>query len=546
MKIKFFSIFHKGVDYWLAYLFFIVALVSRYIFQDKILFHWDSVQFALAIEKFNPALHQPQPPGYILFVALGKFLNLFLHNPTSSLIWLSTIFAALSAALLYLLATRMFNRPVGIITGIIYLTSPLAWLYGEIAFSYIVEFFFSILTIYLLFTFLQKKKFTWLILGTLSLSFALGIRQNAFIYLLPVYITVILLGRRNISLKQFLINIAVLIVSIGAWFIPLVFYSGGWQKYWQINTLITNYNLDRSIFGHNVNLSGKKALVFYSQNILKFSWAFLFLYSFPIILYLIYFLESISGKKLVDQYIAWRSRILIILSWLVPSLIISIVLVNYQPGNMFGFLAILMILSGLATLWLFGELGRLMTKIKFLAKFAHQKIAFLLLLIFLAISSGFNIYIFLKAPLKVLWGSIVYPQMYPAITSHQLMIKETVATLRQKFDPKKDIILFPVAYWTYSFRHFQYYLPEFDVYQLQTDDLVLKINPKLKYWHAKDSKTDFVEFVPRDQKRYSVLMVFPKQDFQRWWGFAPESEGVKYWETPSKIKIYYWENPEYK
>ena len=32
----------------------------------------DSQNFALALRDFNPALHQPHPPGYPIFVALGK------------------------------------------------------------------------------------------------------------------------------------------------------------------------------------------------------------------------------------------------------------------------------------------------------------------------------------------------------------------------------------------------------------------------------------------------------------------------------------------
>ena len=40
------------------------------------LYNWDAVQFALALREFDVAKHQPHPPGYLLYVGLGRLLNM--------------------------------------------------------------------------------------------------------------------------------------------------------------------------------------------------------------------------------------------------------------------------------------------------------------------------------------------------------------------------------------------------------------------------------------------------------------------------------------
>ena len=43
-------------------------------------FSIDNVNLALALEKFDPNNHQPQPPGYPFFVASGRLVNFFFHD----------------------------------------------------------------------------------------------------------------------------------------------------------------------------------------------------------------------------------------------------------------------------------------------------------------------------------------------------------------------------------------------------------------------------------------------------------------------------------
>jgi hypothetical protein len=56
----------------------------------------DSVNFALGLRDFDPARHRPHPPGYPIYMALGKASNLVLGEPRALAVW-GALFGALSA-----------------------------------------------------------------------------------------------------------------------------------------------------------------------------------------------------------------------------------------------------------------------------------------------------------------------------------------------------------------------------------------------------------------------------------------------------------------
>src|SRR5690349_396848 len=55
-------------------------ILSRWLVAPAYLYYFDSANFALALQEFNPALHQPQPPGYPLFVGLTRVIGLILQD----------------------------------------------------------------------------------------------------------------------------------------------------------------------------------------------------------------------------------------------------------------------------------------------------------------------------------------------------------------------------------------------------------------------------------------------------------------------------------
>jgi len=126
----------------------ILMVITRLPFTSKFLYEWDSVNFALAFEKYDILLHQPQPPGYILFVGLGKLLNQFFHDANLTMVFISIMFSLLTVIVLYFLGKQLFSRDVAIIGAILLIFSPIFWFYGEIATIYPAESFLAILIAY--------------------------------------------------------------------------------------------------------------------------------------------------------------------------------------------------------------------------------------------------------------------------------------------------------------------------------------------------------------------------------------------------------------
>ena len=77
------------------------------------LYNWDAVQFALALREFDVAKHQPHPPGYLLYVALGRLLNASLGDPTLAYVALAMLFSAATTFVVYWLARRLYDRVDG-------------------------------------------------------------------------------------------------------------------------------------------------------------------------------------------------------------------------------------------------------------------------------------------------------------------------------------------------------------------------------------------------------------------------------------------------
>src|SRR4030042_6644172 len=92
---------------------FFITVFTRVPFGSRLLYHWDSIQFALALKKYDITLHQPHPPGYFLYVMLGRLLNLLINDANTVFVSISLIFSGLAVAPLYTLWKRIFAKKKG-------------------------------------------------------------------------------------------------------------------------------------------------------------------------------------------------------------------------------------------------------------------------------------------------------------------------------------------------------------------------------------------------------------------------------------------------
>jgi 4-amino-4-deoxy-L-arabinose transferase-like glycosyltransferase len=229
---------------YLPLILFIITIITRIPFTSEFLYHSDSVHFTLALEEYNIKTHQPHPPGYFLYVMLGRLLNLFISDPNTLFISISIFFSGLTIVAIYYLTKEMFDTKTALIASAISITSPNIWFHGEVALTYIIEAFFSTVIAFFCWKIYKgdspKEDLTkYLYLSAIILAIAGGIRQNTTVFLLPLW----LFSIKRMPIKNIILSFIILGVVCLSWFIPMVQMTGGYDIYkeafrelWLFNT----------------------------------------------------------------------------------------------------------------------------------------------------------------------------------------------------------------------------------------------------------------------------------------------------------------------
>lgn len=199
------------------------ALYSPYLYE------WDSVQFALALDHFSLALHQPHPPGYPVYVFIGKVFNVFLSDKALALNSVSIVFGALSIIFTYLLAKEMFGWKAGFLAAILIAISPAHLLLSNVAMTDVVSTCLIVMSIYLLYTGLKNGPN--FLAGSLAASLAIGVRPQHVFFML-VLLGIFLFWKKEC--KTILVSSLLFIAGILAWMIPLLALNGGPSGYYAL------------------------------------------------------------------------------------------------------------------------------------------------------------------------------------------------------------------------------------------------------------------------------------------------------------------------
>ncbi|HEX9597262.1 MAG TPA: DUF2723 domain-containing protein, partial [Anaerolineales bacterium] len=206
----------------------LVAAVAatRWVFRSHYLYDLDSVNFALALDRFDPALSQPHPPGYYLYVVVGRLLRLFFEDANSSFVALSIAASCGMAVAVYVLTRKWYGHKAARYSGFLFVISPLSWFHGTVALTYIVEGFFSTLLGYLCWqTYTGERKS--LAPSAIILGLAVGFRQSSILFLGPLW----LLSACKADRRQIAIGVTVFCLTTLCWFVPMAIESGGLTQY---------------------------------------------------------------------------------------------------------------------------------------------------------------------------------------------------------------------------------------------------------------------------------------------------------------------------
>jgi Dolichyl-phosphate-mannose-protein mannosyltransferase len=293
----------------------------------------DNVNLALALEKFDPRIHQPQPPGYPFFVALAKSVNYFAHDAAKSFLIVSVSVSALCLVTAYLLAARMFSRTAGAVAALLLLVNPVFWYASLDPNGGPLRPFlglFSLLVAYCCWRCWNGEK-QFALWGAIALGIGSGFRPDLIAFLFPLWL---LSTRRGTKSWQAIgYGLVVLSVIVFVWVGALVVAMGGVSTFMSV---MFNYAVDQAkpesvVLGSSVMAwlrQMNRLVVWNGLAIVTWIWALPF-------------------------YLASRDRIRIGSSqgafffvWLVPGLIVQALIHVAAPGHTLYSVAAFCLLGG--------------------------------------------------------------------------------------------------------------------------------------------------------------------------------------------------------
>ncbi len=206
-------------------------LATRISFRSHYLYDIDSVNFALGMRRFDPRVYNPHPPGYFLYVLLGRAANLLFHDANAALVAISIAAGCGALYTIYALAYNWFGRSAAAFAGLTFAFSPLAWFHGTVALTYGVEQFFSALAGYFLWRVYSGAE-RFVVPAAIAVGLAAGFRPSFLLFLGPLLVFSFVFASGRLSAVKVFGGVAVFGLTLAAWFLPMVLASGGFHAYW--------------------------------------------------------------------------------------------------------------------------------------------------------------------------------------------------------------------------------------------------------------------------------------------------------------------------
>ncbi|HVT02759.1 MAG TPA: hypothetical protein VHL58_05210 [Thermoanaerobaculia bacterium] len=207
-----------------------LALVAtRFAALSRTLWDWDECLFVLGTRQFNPALHQPHPPGFPFYIALAKVFRLFMHDDFRALQRVNLIAASLLFPAAFRLGRELrLSFATAVLSAVTLCLMPNVVYFGGTAFSDVPSLTLVLAaSAFLLAGCRSSRAF---LTGTLLLALAMAIRpQCLVIALVPGLLATLARWKRKRRdiVVALLIGVTVLGVSYGL----CVRAAGGWKSY---------------------------------------------------------------------------------------------------------------------------------------------------------------------------------------------------------------------------------------------------------------------------------------------------------------------------
>ena len=445
---------------WEPLLLAAAVALSRLAFRTHELYDLDSVNFALGVARFDPRVHQPHPPGYFLYVEIGRLLNFFTHDANLALVILSAAASCGTILLIYFLALEWFGLSAARFASAVFFFSPLGWFHGTVALTYGVEAFFSALVGYLCWRMARDRPDLAVAAGVV-LGISAGIRPSSLLFLGPLY----LYSMRELTLRRRVAGVIALALTLVAWSVPMLYLSGGFHAYWgALTSLWRVVPSKETVFNSSPATSIARACFVVFVGMLTFGTALLIL---P--------LPLLSNTEADPK----KRNFTIV--WVTPALCFF-TLVFFKFINS-GYL-LLLIAPGCAWLGLWISTW-------YIASRRHRPWKLALVAVCLAV----NVLIYLQSPFYF---------SYRAVRRFEKLLDGVRSALPQMCAPNDTLVVAFDSHFL-GYRHAGYYLPDYLV--VQYPEVQLNQGPRSFAMHGRD--TFLLETLPLSNYQRFVLFPLP-------------------------------------
>ena len=176
----------------------LLVWLTRAPFRAERLSGWDPVNFALALDRWELALHQPHPPGYLGYVVLGRLARLVTGDANAALLLVGAAATVAATIVFWKLAAAIGVAPAPRCAGTVaFLLSPLVWFYSSVAEVYALEMLCALLVAAACLRVLRHEPLLWP--SALAFAACAFVKPPTAIMLLPLA-AVVPAGRRLASL----------------------------------------------------------------------------------------------------------------------------------------------------------------------------------------------------------------------------------------------------------------------------------------------------------------------------------------------------------
>jgi hypothetical protein len=440
----------------------LLTIASRFPYRARMLYNWDAVQFALALQEYDVVKHQPHPPGYVLYVGLGRIVNAWARDPAAAYVILAVLFSGLTTFVVYFLARAVYERATALTAAALLAVSPLFWFYGSVGLTYAGEALFASTVAYFSFRALRGSQTdAWLAAGYLGL--AGGMRQSILLLLFPLWLGASVLGVRRV--RAVAIGLATVAGAVLTRFVPMIWLTGGLARY-----LEASRDLAESVVKPtSIVASPLEATLRMSR----------------------YLLESVLvglgplalAALLVPWYVrryGWTAREWFLLAWVAPPVLVYTLVHFGQAGYVLTFLPALVLFLSRVLLTALGGAALTAPRPRMRSLAAAVVVAAVVL-----VNGSF----FVSArPLprdfdtpRPAWRQLAQDEAFDwiwsrtaaALREHEDVMRTFVEAIRGMWEPDGTVVITelgnPRSYpWM---RHAMYYLAEYAIVELQVGDL---------------------------------------------------------------------------